>query len=80
MRKIAIITITLLVVSCSDFLKEKPTTSYMENGVFDSEESLESLTFGLYRLTLSSTASTTMFYNFGCSYRFVQWKANSSKT
>ncbi len=80
MRKIAIITITLLVVSCSDFLKEKPTTSYMENGVFDSEESLESLTFGLYRLTLSSTASTTMFYNFGCSSRFVQWKASSTKT
>lgn len=71
---------TMLAVSCSDFLQEKPTTSYMENVVFDSEESLESLTYGLYRLTLSSTASTTMFYNFGCSSRFIQWKASSSKT
>lgn len=79
MRKITFILMTLLAVSCSDFLKENPTTSYMENIVFDSEESLESLTYGLYRLTLSSTASTTMFYNFGCSSRFIQWKkANRS--
>ncbi len=79
MRKIGFIILTLLAASCSDFLKEKPTTSYMENVVFDTEESLESLTYGLYRLTLSSTASTTMFYNFGCSSRFIQWKkANRS--
>lgn len=79
MRKFTLIIMALLAVSCSDFLKEKPTTSYMENIVFDSEESLESLTYGLYRLTLSSTASTTMFYNFGCSSRFIQWKkANRS--
>lgn len=79
MRKISLIIMTLLAVSCSDFIMEKPTTSYMENVVFDTEESLESVTYGLYRLTLSSTASTTMFYNFGCSSRFIQWKkANRS--
>ena len=79
MRKITLIIMTLVAVSCADFLGERPTTSYIENDIYDSNEALEALTYGLYRMTLSSTASTTMFYNFGCSSRFIQWKkANRS--
>ena len=62
------------VSSCSDFLAENPTTSYMETSVYKTESSLESLVYGLYRLTFSSTSSTEMFYNFGCSSMFIHWK------
>lgn len=78
-RTIIIILATVLAASCSGMLKEKPTTSYTEDAVFQTEASLESLMYGAYRKTFSATASTTMFYNLACSSRFIQWKrANRS--
>lgn len=62
------------VLSSACSLEEHPTTSFTEDAVYETEESLEALMYGAYRHTFSSTASTTIFYNFGCSSRFIQWK------
>lgn len=67
----------ILAVSCNGMLQERPSTSYTEDAVFQTEESLESLVFGVYRKTFSATASTNIFYNLGCASRFIQWKRGS---
>ena len=63
-----------VLASCSGLLREQPTTGYMENSAYRTEEALDALVYGAYRQTFSSVASTILFYHLGCSSELIHWK------
>lgn len=77
MKKYIIAFLFLSSLASCDLLTEKPTTSYVGTAAYDTPDALEAVVYGIYRKTFSSTASTTMFYNFGCASRFIQWKSGN---
>lgn len=77
MKKYILLIFSFLAVASCDMLTEKPTTSYTGTAAYETPDALEAAVYGLYRKTFSSTASTTMFYNFGCASRFIQWKSGN---
>lgn len=66
-------------VSCSDYLKEKPTTRLVEYSAFASEKSVESLLFGVYsQIGSMYVGNGSRVYYFQFASPLLHWKSTRS--